>query len=162
MQVGYCSRQRQDCWDLSLPQMEPGRRVQKRSLMGCGTMVKDYGHLLRDDPAYADKAKAIADLTRDVSEFIAGIGIGAPVRWSSIKVAYHSDGDIRPIIPDLIECGLDVLNPIQPACMDPAEVKRMYGDRICLWGSIDEQRTLPFGTPARNRPSRAVTVLGPA
>lgn len=57
---------------------------------GCGTMVKDYGHLLKDDPAYADKAKAIADLTRDISEFIAGIGIGAPVRWSSIKVAYHS------------------------------------------------------------------------
>lgn len=57
---------------------------------GCGTMVKDYGHLLRDDPAYAEKAKAIADLTRDVSEFVAGIGIGAPVRWSSIKVAYHS------------------------------------------------------------------------
>jgi glycolate oxidase iron-sulfur subunit len=57
---------------------------------GCGTMVKDYGHLLRDDPAYAEKAKAIADLARDVSEFVAGIGIGAPVRWSSIKVAYHS------------------------------------------------------------------------
>jgi len=64
-----------------------------------------------------------------------------------LKVAYHSDGDIRPIIPELIEIGVDVLNPIQPACMDPAEVKRAFGDRICLWGTIDEQRTLPFGTP---------------
>ncbi len=57
---------------------------------GCGTVVKDYGHLLADDPAYAAKAKQISDLARDVSEFVAGAGIGAPVRWSSIKVAYHS------------------------------------------------------------------------
>jgi uroporphyrinogen decarboxylase len=64
-----------------------------------------------------------------------------------VKIAYHSDGDIRPIIPDLIEIGLDVLNPIQPACMDPAELKREYGDRLCFWGTIDEQGTLPFGTP---------------
>ncbi|MBK8047830.1 MAG: hypothetical protein IPK16_12285 [Anaerolineales bacterium] len=65
-----------------------------------------------------------------------------------VKVAYHSDGDIYPIIPDLIEIGLDVLNPIQPACMDPAQLKRDYGDKLCFWGSIDEQHTLPFGTPA--------------
>ena len=64
-----------------------------------------------------------------------------------LKVAYHSDGDIRPIIPELIEIGVDVLNPIQPACMDPAELKRLYGDRLSFWGAIDEQRTLPFGSP---------------
>jgi len=57
---------------------------------GCGTMVKDYGHILKDDPVYAEKARAVSYLTRDISEFIAGVGIGAPVRWSSIKVAYHS------------------------------------------------------------------------
>jgi uroporphyrinogen decarboxylase len=64
-----------------------------------------------------------------------------------IKVAYHSDGDIRRIIPELIEIGLDVLNPIQPASMDPAEIKRLFGDRLCFWGTIDEQHTLPFGSP---------------
>jgi uroporphyrinogen-III decarboxylase len=64
-----------------------------------------------------------------------------------LKIAYHSDGNIFPIIPDLIEIGLDVLNPIQPASMDPAEVKRLYGDQLCFWGSIDEQHTLPFGSP---------------
>ncbi len=64
-----------------------------------------------------------------------------------VKVAYHSDGDISPIIPDLIEIGLDVLNPIQPACMDPAGLKQKYGDRLCFWGSMDEQYTLPFGSP---------------
>ncbi|MDI3548449.1 MAG: hypothetical protein PWR10_2101 [Halanaerobiales bacterium] len=65
-----------------------------------------------------------------------------------LKVAYHSDGVIYPIIPDLIEIGLDVLNPVQPAAMDPEELKRKYGDKLSFWGSIDEQYTLPFGTPA--------------
>jgi len=64
-----------------------------------------------------------------------------------VKVAYHSDGLILPVIADLIEIGVDVLNPIQPACMDPAEVKRTFGDRLCFWGSLDEQHTLPFGSP---------------
>jgi len=65
-----------------------------------------------------------------------------------LKLAYHSDGNIYPIIPDLIEIGLDVLNPIQPRCMDPEKLKQEYGDKLCFWGSIDEQYTLPFGTPA--------------
>lgn len=65
-----------------------------------------------------------------------------------VKVAYHSDGVIDPIIPDLIEIGLDVLNPIQPACMDPAQLKQKYGKNLCFWGSLDVQHTLPFGTPA--------------
>ena len=65
-----------------------------------------------------------------------------------VKVAYHSDGVIYPIIPDLIEIGLDVLNPIQPASMDPVRLKQEYGDRLCFWGSIDEQHTLPFGSAA--------------
>lgn len=65
----------------------------------------------------------------------------------SLKVAYHSDGTIYPIIPELIEIGVDVLNPVQPACMDPARLKKEFGDRLCFWGSIDEQHTLPFGSP---------------
>jgi uroporphyrinogen decarboxylase len=64
-----------------------------------------------------------------------------------VKIAYHSDGFILPIIPDLIEIGLDVLNPVQPSSMDPEDLKRRYGDKLAFWGSIDEQWTLPFGTP---------------
>jgi uroporphyrinogen decarboxylase len=66
-----------------------------------------------------------------------------------VKVAYHSDGDISPIIPDLIDVGLDVLNPVQPRSMDPEKLERAYGDRLCFWGTIDEQHTLPFGSPAQ-------------
>jgi uroporphyrinogen decarboxylase len=65
-----------------------------------------------------------------------------------LKVAYHTDGNIAPIIPELIEIGLDVLNPIQPASMDPEQLKKAYGDQLCFWGTIDEQRTLPFGEPS--------------
>jgi len=65
----------------------------------------------------------------------------------AVKIAYHSDGNIYPIIPELIEIGLDVLNPVQPASMDPVKLKDEYGDRLCFWGSIDEQQTLPFGSP---------------
>ena len=65
----------------------------------------------------------------------------------NVKVAYHSDGNIYPIIPDLVEIGIDVLNPIQPGSMDPMLLKKQYGDRLSFWGSIDVQNTLPFGTP---------------
>jgi uroporphyrinogen decarboxylase len=68
-----------------------------------------------------------------------------------LKIAYHSDGYIEPIISDLIEIGLDILNPIQPACLDPAALKKRYGRNLCFWGTIDEQRTLPFGTPEEVR-----------
>jgi uroporphyrinogen decarboxylase len=79
-----------------------------------------------------------------------------------LKVAYHSDGCIYPIIPDLIEIGLDVLNPVQPASMDPRKLKTEYGDQLCFWGSIDEQHTLPFGSPedVRAEVAERVSTLG--
>ena len=57
---------------------------------GCGTTVKDYGHLLAHDPAYAKRAKEISAMTKDVSEFLDRHDIGAPKRWSSLKIAYHA------------------------------------------------------------------------
>lgn len=80
----------------------------------------------------------------------------------NIKIAYHSDGNIINIIPDLIEIGLDVLNPIQPACMDPAQIKKAFGDHLSFWGSIDEQHTLPFGSPndVRNEVIHRIETLG--
>jgi uroporphyrinogen-III decarboxylase len=66
-----------------------------------------------------------------------------------VKIAYHTDGVVYPIIPDLIEIGLDVLNPIQPAAMDPVRLKNEYGRNLCFWGSLDIQQTLPFGTPGQ-------------
>jgi len=64
-----------------------------------------------------------------------------------VKVAYHCDGNCYKIIPQLIDIGVDVLNPIQAESMDPAQLKREFGDRLCFFGAIDVQSTLPFGTP---------------
>lgn len=64
-----------------------------------------------------------------------------------LKLYMHTDGDVRQIIEDLIEVGIEVLNPIQPECMDPVQIKRQYGDRLTLHGAVSLQRTLPFGTP---------------
>ena len=68
-----------------------------------------------------------------------------------ILVFYHSDGFIEPIIPDLIEIGIDILNPIQPECMDPVALKQKYGDRLAFWGTVGTQTTMPFGTPEEVR-----------
>lgn len=66
-----------------------------------------------------------------------------------VKIAYHTDGVVYPVIPDLIEIGLDVLNPVQPSAMDPVKLKNEYGKNLCFWGSLDIQQTLPFGTPGQ-------------
>ena len=78
-------------------------------------------------------------------------------------VFYHSDGDIREIIDELIEIGVTILHPVQPECMNPVEIKRKYGDRLTLWGTIGTQSVLPFGTPAQVRQTvkRFVAALAP-
>jgi glycolate oxidase iron-sulfur subunit len=60
------------------------------NVSGCGTTVKDYGHMLRLDAAYAEKAAKVSALARDITEFIAEIGLIAPVRMPELTVAYHS------------------------------------------------------------------------
>jgi uroporphyrinogen decarboxylase len=64
-----------------------------------------------------------------------------------LLVAFHSDGKIDEIIPDLIEIGVDVLNPVQPEVMDPAAIKREFGRDLAFWGGLGTQTTLPFGSP---------------
>jgi uroporphyrinogen decarboxylase len=68
-------------------------------------------------------------------------------------VAHHCCGALRPIIPDLIEIGLDVLNPIQAGCpgMDPFELKRDFGDKLAFMGGVDTQGLLPFASAAEVR-----------
>jgi hypothetical protein len=73
--------------------------------------------------------------------------IHAHTTWKSF---IHSCGSVRALIPDFIEAGFDILNPVQcsAARMDPAELKKEFGARVTFWGGgVDTQRTLPFGTP---------------
>ncbi|MHB1034837.1 MAG: uroporphyrinogen decarboxylase family protein [Pirellulales bacterium] len=66
-------------------------------------------------------------------------------------VFYHCCGNVERLIPDLIEAGVEILNPLQPECVDPAAIKRRYGDRLSFWGTVSVQRTLPQGTAAQVR-----------
>jgi uroporphyrinogen decarboxylase len=66
------------------------------------------------------------------------------------KLFFHSDGNIRPILPDLIEIGIDILNPIHITAtgMEPGALKRDFGKDVCFWGGgVETQSVLPFGAP---------------
>ena len=67
-----------------------------------------------------------------------------------VKFMFHSCGAIRPLIPELIEIGVDILDPVQPeaAGMNLAELKAEFGGKICFHGSISTQKTLPNGAPS--------------
>jgi len=80
-------------------------------------------------------------------------------RWSKIwaairsinpacRIWYHSDGNITDIIPELLDAGVDILNPLQPECLDLDAIHRTYGRRMVIDGAIGTQSTMPFGTPA--------------
>lgn len=66
-----------------------------------------------------------------------------------VRVFHHDDGAIRPLLPDLIEIGIDLLNPIQWRCrgMDREGLARDFGAAVVFHGGVDNQKTLPFGTP---------------
>lgn len=66
-----------------------------------------------------------------------------------LPIFYHSCGNVTQIIPELIEIGVTVLNPVQPECMDIAFIKETYGDRLAFWGGVSAQTNIAFGTPAQ-------------
>lgn len=68
-----------------------------------------------------------------------------------LPVQYHSDGKINDLIPDLIEAGVTILNPVQPECVDHAWVKTAYGDRLTFHAGLGVQSVLPFGSPEEVR-----------
>jgi uroporphyrinogen decarboxylase len=59
----------------------------------------------------------------------------------------HSCGNVFPILGEMVEIGLDVLESVQPEVMDIYEIKRQYGSQLSLWGGLGTQRLLPFGSP---------------
>ena len=59
----------------------------------------------------------------------------------------HSCGNIETILPDIIDLGIQTVNPVQPECMDVRHLKENYGDALTFWGGLSTQRTLPYGTP---------------
>ncbi len=82
---------------------------------------------------------------------------------ADLLVFYHSDGDFTQLIPDLMDIGVNVINPVQPDCMDAAAIKHRFGDRLALWGTVGTARLWDEGTPdqIRSEVARCVHTLGP-
>jgi uroporphyrinogen decarboxylase len=81
------------------------------------------------------------------------------------KVFFHTDGDVFDLIPDFIEMGVDILNPIQTSAgkmSNLEELKKQFGENIIFCGGIDTHHVLPFGTPddVRAEVKRIIQLLG--
>jgi len=70
------------------------------------------------------------------------------VHGAGAYVFHHNDGACRAILPDMIEAGIDILNPVQWRCkgMDREGLKRDFGSKVVFHGAMDNQHTLPFGS----------------
>ena len=68
-----------------------------------------------------------------------------------VVIFYHSCGHVTELIPQLIEAGVDVLDPVQPECMDFREIHERFGDRLSFHGTVGTQSVMPFGTPEEVR-----------
>lgn len=82
------------------------------------------------------------------------------------KIFYHCCGSIHELIPEFIDCGIDILNPLTPSAksMEHERLKRDYGDKLCFHGGIDVQTILPFGNPktVKDYVRKAVSVMSPS
>lgn len=121
-----------------------------------------YAHVLAEVGPYVHVAMVAEDLGSQESALISPDTYRRMIKpaqkrvWQFIKsktdasLFLHSCGSVRTFIPDLIEIGVDILNPVQVAAagMDPQELKREFGKELTFWGGgCDTQRVLTFGTP---------------
>lgn len=82
----------------------------------------------------------------------------AVFREADLPVILHSDGDIAEILPDLVEIGMTVLNPVQPEVLDHAWLKRTFGTHLAFYGGVSTQAILPGGSPAKVQAAVAACV----
>jgi len=120
-----------------------------------------YGEFLKKTGRYLDIVRAGDDMGTQSQPLLSPALYREMIKpyhvefFSSIKertdaaLMFHSCGNVYPLIPDLMEAGVDILNPIQVSAkeMEPERLKREFGDRLAFSGAIDTQRVLPYGTP---------------
>ncbi|AEF80445.1 uroporphyrinogen decarboxylase family protein [Leadbettera azotonutricia] len=85
-------------------------------------------------------------------------------KYTSAFYEHHTCGSVHSLIPSLIKCGVDIINPIQPGTymMEPERLKKDYGAQISFWGGIDTQELLPRGTPeeVEERVKQILSIMG--
>jgi uroporphyrinogen decarboxylase len=119
--------------------------------------------IVGDDPAGQDRMLMNPDLWRRF--FKPSLkSIFEVAKSRGVYVMYHICGNCREILPDLIEIGLDILNPLQISArdMDPIELKNEFGKDLSFWGGVDVQSFLPTATPdeVRHEVRRLIDILG--
>ncbi len=148
--------------------------------------VAEHIHLFMMDLAasFLDRAAPFVDVVALSDDFSTQRGPTiSPGRWRELfrprlkqyidlvhsktkaKVWFHSCGSVYWVIRDLVDCGVEILNPVQvcAADMDTARLKREFGKDLSFWGAIDTQQVLPFGTPdqVRDEVKRRIRDLAP-
>jgi uroporphyrinogen decarboxylase len=123
-------------------------RIARLALQEVGHLVDvvfwgdDYG--MQQGPMF--RPKHFTDLVKPVNRQM----VASVKELTDAKVLLHSCGSVAAMIPDLIDTGIDALNPVQVSAddMDPTKLKKDFGDRLAFWGGIDTQDVLPFKTAA--------------
>ncbi len=124
----------------------------------CGiatTALNEVGDLVDgvafgDDMGIQTQSYLSGDLYRKMIKPHHARFVGTLHSLTDAKVIMHSDGSIRELLADIIDCGVDVINPVQTNAqgMEPGPLKAEYGKDVCFWGGIDTQKVLPFGSAA--------------
>ncbi len=121
--------------------------------------------LYADDIAFGDRTMVSPALYRSLIKPRQRRYLDLVHSKTQAKVLYHTCGAVYPLIGDLIEIGVDVLNPVQvsAAGMDPARLKREFGRDLCFWGGVDVVSLLPKGNPEEVRlgVDKIIDALGP-
>ena len=106
--------------------------------VNCGRTVDDYGtqnNLIMSVPTWRKYIKP--RLAKIVAVY----------RNAGLPMIHHSCGNVSALVPDFIEIGINVLNPVQPNVMDLPQLAEQYGQKLTFFGGICNQHVLPFGTP---------------
>jgi uroporphyrinogen decarboxylase len=137
----------------------------------CDRYLDEVGEFLHvftywDDLASQNRLMISADSYRRIIKPKQRRLVDAIRKKTNAKIFYHGCGAISELIPDLIDVGFDILNPVQTSArgMDPVRLKKDFGNDIVFWGGgVDTQRTLPFGTPqeVEDEVKRRIDVLAP-
>jgi uroporphyrinogen decarboxylase len=120
----------------------------------CNNYLEQVGHYLQvftywDDVCGQNGWLIAPDVYRTMIKPKQRRLVEAIKRKTDAKIYYHSCGAVFDLIPDLIELGFDILNPVQVSArgMDSRRLKEEYGKDITFWGGVDTQHVMPFGKP---------------
>ncbi|MEM2608082.1 MAG: uroporphyrinogen decarboxylase family protein [Thermoproteota archaeon] len=132
--------------------LDRAMEVLKYNLKKYVDAIKDYIQVIgfADDLGTQEGPQIPPQLFRDVYKHRYEELFGYIKKHSKMFILLHSDGAISPFLKDLIDVGLDAINPVQFTCkdMDPEELKKNFGDQVTFWGGgVDTQGVLPYAKP---------------